>query len=567
MKNELIGQYIGNSFKHYQLIIKTLTPLAIRTDEYLSAYIDYHIQDKKLYRIDTEKLLNDLLKNEWIDDYERQVEKYTKQGIDEDGKLKQPEQKNNFLEDFLKERNVRIATYLKDNPVDFFPKENDKWVQLRTTVKTKGLPYIPGSSLKGAIRTAVLYNWLVYSEEGKKQLKELIESFINKTDKIKYENLSKLKKELFEIKNLLNKKDELDEELSEKLDEEYKSKRKININNKNEFQKIIEKNRINILNYINTFEEKINNLVFGKQKDNIRDAASFFKLADSKSIDTKYLAITSLSKKYREDNKLKEKKKEFTTCFQEFIKEGIITRLNLSIPLFELDWRKQDKVGYFASMIYKKENLSEIFSKLNCFSSDYLEFELERLNMFYEKLPNDFDREDLSDYKSQLEVLKKEIKELNSNEAILCLGFGKSIFLNTVLLAIRKQFSEVFEYIAILLTRSKHPRPNEFPFSHYCVSIKNKDTPIGWIKISDTNNTEKNIAHTISALKVGEKVDGILFKVSNPSKVKIILDGKETEVNANGIKKIQPPLAEGEKCKIEIKCIKDGIIKDAYFVK
>jgi CRISPR-associated protein Csm5 len=44
---------------------------------------------------------------------------------------------------------------------------------IRRFIATGGKPFIPGSSLKGAIRTAVLVDWLLKTNEGKKQLSEI----------------------------------------------------------------------------------------------------------------------------------------------------------------------------------------------------------------------------------------------------------------------------------------------------------------------------------------------------------------------------------------------------------
>lgn len=45
--------------------------------------------------------------------------------------------------------------------------------QLRRFLSTSGLPYVPGSTIKGAIRTAVLFDWIMNSRAGRKQLQEI----------------------------------------------------------------------------------------------------------------------------------------------------------------------------------------------------------------------------------------------------------------------------------------------------------------------------------------------------------------------------------------------------------
>ena len=45
-------------------------------------------------------------------------------------------------------------------------------IQIQPIIKSAGRPYIPGSSLKGAIRTAILYDWLDETQEGARVLKQ-----------------------------------------------------------------------------------------------------------------------------------------------------------------------------------------------------------------------------------------------------------------------------------------------------------------------------------------------------------------------------------------------------------
>lgn len=88
--------------------------------------------------------------------------------------------KSTFLHDFIK-KNLpgELQDYLQE---DFLPAwgVNDGDVkELKTIVKEGGKPYLPGSSLKGAIKTALLIDWMFQSEKDtanspRTQLKNLI---------------------------------------------------------------------------------------------------------------------------------------------------------------------------------------------------------------------------------------------------------------------------------------------------------------------------------------------------------------------------------------------------------
>lgn len=148
----------------YSLQFTTLTPVCIGTGNKLSPYADYVIdeQHKKIYYINQELVKSKLGENlKLIDEYVAGVAN----GMDNN---RSTFNLNNFLKtrlsiDVRKEHRLQLdceATGSKE---------------LYTIVKNAGLqPYIPGSSLKGAVKTALLYDWLVNEAEGKRAVESLL---------------------------------------------------------------------------------------------------------------------------------------------------------------------------------------------------------------------------------------------------------------------------------------------------------------------------------------------------------------------------------------------------------
>jgi len=82
-------------------------------------------------------------------------------------------------------------------------------INLQTISKEAGRLYVPGSSLKGSMRTAILFDWLTNSDEGKKEiiklknnLPNLIQNIENKNPK---ETINKEKKNIFDEEKLFGK--------------------------------------------------------------------------------------------------------------------------------------------------------------------------------------------------------------------------------------------------------------------------------------------------------------------------------------------------------------------------
>jgi CRISPR-associated protein Csm5 len=108
-----------------------------------------------------------------------------------------------------------LQNLMKVNPYDYvyeplacYGLENNSKIQINTIIKSAGKPFIPGSSIKGSIKTALLYDWLMNDEEGKKWLisfVKILDSKDLKKDKI-FKDVDKLLKK-YAIKENENKEE------------------------------------------------------------------------------------------------------------------------------------------------------------------------------------------------------------------------------------------------------------------------------------------------------------------------------------------------------------------------
>ncbi|MBE9592027.1 MAG: type III-A CRISPR-associated RAMP protein Csm5, partial [Proteobacteria bacterium] len=119
-----------------ELILETITPVHVGTGHKYSG-AEFVLKDKTLYRVSLDKLLNKLT----LDQREDLTERL--------------EDRNFSLTEFLKDKNIalsKIKRYASGFDGPGTPRE------IAEHIKTNNIAYIPGSSIKGAIRTAILYS-------------------------------------------------------------------------------------------------------------------------------------------------------------------------------------------------------------------------------------------------------------------------------------------------------------------------------------------------------------------------------------------------------------------------
>lgn len=148
--------------------IKTLSPLHIGTQDNLelSPYTDYVLRDNKVYYVNKTVFLDAVQRAGRLDEYVKNI-----------GQLFDNNRSNFSLGDFIEstlknESNAGVSwndvcpSYQHSNGLT-----SNMRVPISPTISTRGFAFLPGSSLKGAMRTAILYHWLC-SDDGRKNLKQ-----------------------------------------------------------------------------------------------------------------------------------------------------------------------------------------------------------------------------------------------------------------------------------------------------------------------------------------------------------------------------------------------------------
>jgi len=156
----------------YKVTIKTLSPVFIgggKATE-LSPYTDFIHQGNQIIIIDQRKLQNALAENRsFIEEFVQEI----RNRFDNNRSLFSL---SAFITDRMKLSVSDVEQCRLAVDRDF------KTNHIRRFIASSGRPFIPGSTIKGAFRTAVLVEWLLKNPEGKKQLAK-IRTIIEKKDK------------------------------------------------------------------------------------------------------------------------------------------------------------------------------------------------------------------------------------------------------------------------------------------------------------------------------------------------------------------------------------------------
>ena len=182
--------------KQYRIKITAITPVCIGDGQKLSPFSDYKLKDGKLIYLNQETIKQVLkTRPNLIEDFVKGIIS----GMDNTGSKFDIER---FFYNYAK---IDLASItLKTIDSTAVPKGNKN---LYTIIKNAGVhPYIPGSSLKGAIKTALLYIWL--QDKNNHWCKDYLKLY----DKNSTGNLSKKEED-----NLPDGKKALEEELNNKL--------------------------------------------------------------------------------------------------------------------------------------------------------------------------------------------------------------------------------------------------------------------------------------------------------------------------------------------------------------
>ena len=146
---------------NYKIKVESPVCIAGNKAHELSPYADYVLSDdhREIFYIDQKKLEKALSEP----DNRHLIDTYTEALLQVDNNRSRLQLKS-FLNNHLPEADlyrVKIRNY---------GMESQNRLPVTPIIKTATRPFIPGSSLKGAIRTALLYDWLQNTRDGQKEM-------------------------------------------------------------------------------------------------------------------------------------------------------------------------------------------------------------------------------------------------------------------------------------------------------------------------------------------------------------------------------------------------------------
>ncbi|WP_299453043.1 type III-A CRISPR-associated RAMP protein Csm5 [uncultured Microscilla sp.] len=425
----------------FRLRLTTLTPVAIGDGRTISPLSDY-ILDKasqQIYPIHHQKFERALQKRTAQDGSMRVMNEYI-------SKVNQTQgvNKNNFLKEFIGS-SLGISDFAAlCHPQRFATHGIDNATEATTCLKNARQPYISGSTLKGAIKGALLYDWLMNDFMGKKQLKEI----------------AKLAKRFADKMIPLN--DEL-EDLAEQM-EVYLPQ--------NEYRRVNQQKR--------TIEQKCKRFKqeFGRETDKVlniflekittrkRMDFSLLQIGDTQLFSESDLAYYALERLFLNDGKLVS-----IGDIKEAIPAGKTTafRLNL-IP----------ELQNSSLQFLNRADIGLIFKKLNSFSIANARYDKECLLVANDHIKNE------TLYNALLDFYEQIINDYAQSQqaAALRIGAGKSYFHNSIGLALwqaddKHKVFEDFRYIfynELNYDNELFPKTRTLVSQPYC--------PLGWVRLA-----------------------------------------------------------------------------------
>lgn len=156
-----------------KLYFRTISPVSVTTGEKFSPYSDFVFEGEYVYFLNHEKIKEAFKQKGNMDSLIDEYVAGVATGMDNN--------RSNFeLKNFIKNR---LQADFKTLALRVVPKTNSVSgkVLINEIIKSPHFqPYLPGSSLKGAFKGALLYDWLKNHQEGKNQIKELLQNLQDK---------------------------------------------------------------------------------------------------------------------------------------------------------------------------------------------------------------------------------------------------------------------------------------------------------------------------------------------------------------------------------------------------
>lgn len=359
----------------FPLQIKIVTPLHIGGGESLSPYSDYVLDtEKNVWLMDTDKLSEEVYKTQQTNTFINNVMESA--GME----------KSKILPDFIKYNlNGHIDLFKTKTFFRSYGVQNP--ILIDRCIASDGKPFLPGSSLKGSLRTALLFSWLQSnSNESKKALK----IFMDEVDQHYEDHLKSIEDKLSERGNNITKKQK---------------------------EGIISKEKTKYAGYIeSSFTKNIEEKCFGTLKQEDRLVASNLRVNDSLPVEN-CTGIYQLER-YRLDDNDGDNKQVVV------LKECIIPHTQFKTRI-HIDYYNSERKNIH-SLFKPVSRKEDFFALINKWSLQLIQYEsgiLETINL---------SGTGLTHYHDFLHDMREAIVGAGIGKAFLRLGFGKMQFYQTI---------------------------------------------------------------------------------------------------------------------------------------
>lgn len=403
---------------NYPLTLTTLTPVCVKShDEPLSPLADYVQDGEQIHYIDQQKFLRKLSERELVDAYANMVAKVT---IHQKGK-------HDEFKQFLDENDIQVKDIISISR-PYFGKGNP--TQVSRHIHSSGRVYIPGSTLKGAVTTALFFYWMKSNRRlWEHDIKDILNKYWNQKGR------------------LINGGKQKDGNDSWDL---------------NQLKKVTKKQLSN--KYAFLFDRYLNR----QKSDNAYNFASLYGFTDTGFTDDVNIEISDFFR-YNINPK-----NSLSSQLFEIIKEDVNLDAMLSIqvsPLFKEFKGTGKEYKEFELAFFKDKDLSPLFKKINDFSLCFLDSQIEFVSAI-----KSFNKTNFSDlYLEQLIDLKNKAIEMSGSSAIVAIGFGKSFLQSTIAMLLDAEMKKRL----LSLNRNASDKKNA-PTTFY---MDEDGIPLSWCKI------------------------------------------------------------------------------------
>jgi CRISPR-associated protein Csm5 len=425
----------------YDIQLTTLTPISIGTSDVLSPYTDFVFdeQRKQIHIIDKsfiaarilEKQADTKLMDEYVN-FIRGTFDNNRSSFDLKQFLERKDKLNLAPRDYAQQ----IIPY---NGLD--PKDRR---EVKCTLKNANQPYISGSTLKGAIKAALLYDWL--NNEAKEELDKLMQAML--------QTYKKCERDINELNRLAAKRFPTGEDRIEMRKKKEAIKRGGAQVMAKDFDRLFDK----LLTYEYDFAP--------------RDF-SLLKVGDTQPCPTNSLIFQLTQRLHYNKGEVS------IPANLEAIKANTKTKFRLAI---ESKFQHPD-----LKFLNEEKSIIELFRRINQFHKNNIDMETELLDngVWYEKA-RAREKAAIDQYQQSLEKLYKELDNALPHETYLCIGFGKSFFYNSIGMLIYDwkgagsddKLTPFQKYCKLSFLGRDGQR--DFPLTK---TLTSSSEPMGWVKL------------------------------------------------------------------------------------